>query len=235
MAKRVTSIQAWNGTADCLNCSIRSSVLFSGLTKQDFDHIHEPVEQLSLEPGSVLYKVGDTGRHLYTIRSGLLKLVQYLPDGSQRIVRLTRSTDVLGLEVIVDQYYEHEVVALRTSELCRYPKDAVVQLSQTNPILHKDLMVRWKKALTEADAWITQLSTGSSRKRMANLLLRLPETEDSSKCYLLSREDIGSILSMTLETASRTISEFKRSGLITEISHNYFELNIPALKALVAG
>jgi CRP-like cAMP-binding protein len=50
----------------------------------------------------------------------------------------------------------------------------------------------------------------------------------------LSREDIGSILSMTIETASRTISEFKRIGLIKEISHNHFALDIPALEAVVA-
>ncbi len=209
--------------------------MFSGLTKQDFELLHEPVEQLILEPGNTLYKAGDSGRHLFTVRSGLLKLVQYLPDGTQRIVRLVRGTDVLGLEMLVAQQYEHEVIALRPSELCRYPKEAVIRLSQNNPDLHKDLMARWQKALSEADAWITQLSTGSSKKRMANLLLRLPDEEDSSKCFLLSREDIGSILSMTLETASRTISEFKRLGLIIEIRHNYFKLDIPALKAVVAG
>jgi CRP-like cAMP-binding protein len=231
----VTTIQAWNGSADCLNCSIRDSVLFGGLTEKDFELIHEPIEQLTLESGNALYNEGDAGRHLYTLRSGLLKLVQHLPDGSLRIVRLAQHTDVLGLEMLVGQTYEHEAIALRQSQLCRYPKEAVILLSRTNPKLHQDLMARWQKALSDADSWITQLSTGSSKKRMANLLLRLPEEEGSTRCFLLSREDIGSILSMTLETASRTISEFKRSGLITEISHNHYELDIPALKEVVAG
>lgn len=233
MTKRVTLNQAWDGSADCLHCAIRSAALFSGLTKVDFDSIHEPVEQLSLDAGSVLYKEGDLGRHLFTVRSGLLKLVQYLPDGTQRIVRLARDTDVLGLEMVVSNEYKHEVIALRQSELCRYPKESVVKLSRTNPELHHELMQRWQKALNEADSWITKLSTGSSKKRMANLLLRLPD-EDPTRCVLLSREDIGSILSITLETASRTISDFKRTGLITELSHNHFELDIPALQAVVA-
>ena len=234
MTKRVTLTQAWDGNTDCLNCTIRSSALFSGLTEKDFESIHDPVEQLKLEPGNVLYKVGDPGHHLFTVRSGLIKLVQYLPDGSQRIVRLVRSTDVLGLEMLVGQQYEHEAVILRDSELCRYPKEAVSYLSRQNPVLHKDLMTRWQKALSEADAWITKLSTGSARKRMANLLLLLIEAEGSTECHLLSREDIGSILSMTIETASRTISEFKRTGLIKEINHNHFELDIPGLEAVVA-
>lgn len=235
MPKRITLTQAWNGNADCLHCSIRSSALFSGLTEEDFESLHEPVEQLTLEPGNVLYKIGDTGHHLFTVRSGLLKLVQYLPDGTQRIVRLVHGTDVLGLEMMVGKQYEHEAVVLRTTELCRYPKEEVSRLSRQNPELHKDLMSRWQKALNDADTWITLLSTGSSKKRMANLLLLLNEGQDPSDCFLLSREDIGSILSMTIETSSRTISEFKRLGLIKEISHNHFSLNVPALEAMVAS
>ena len=234
MTKRVTLIQAWEGNADCLNCTIRSSALFNGLTEQDFESIHEPVEQLTLEPGNILYKVGETGHHLFTVRSGLLKLVQYLPDGSQRIVRLVRSTDVLGLEMMVSEQYEHEAIVLRATQLCRYPKEDVNRLSLQNPVLHNDLMTRWQKALSEADVWITKLSTGPARKRVANLLLRLIEAEGASECFLLSREDMGSILSMTVETASRTITEFKRTGLIKEISHNHFELDIPALEAVIA-
>ncbi len=235
MSIRVSFNQAWDGRADCLNCTIRSSALFGGLTEDDFKQMHQPVDQLILQPGDVLYKMNDTGHHLFTVRSGLMKLVQYLPDGTQRIVRLVCSTDVLGLEVLVGERYEHEVVALRETELCRYPVEAVDMLSQRNPVLHKDLMARWQKALTEADAWLTRLSTGSAKKRMANLLLRLCEGECDTACVLFSREDIGSILSMTTETASRTISEFKRQGLNTEIRHNHFNLDVAGLQKLIEG
>ena len=228
----MTLTQAWDGNADCRNCLIRSSALFGGLTEHDFEQMHEPVEQVDMKPGQVLYKVGDVGHHLFTIRSGLIKLVQYLPDGTQRIVRLVRSTDVLGLEIMVGRHYEHEAVVLRASELCRYPKEAVTRISQSNPTLHKDLMTRWQKALTDADAWLTQLSTGSAKKRMANLLLRLLD-DGGSECHLFSREDIGSILSITVETASRTISEFKRLGLITEIRSNHFDLDIAGLNKII--
>ena len=230
----MTLTQAWDGNADCRNCLIRSSALFSGLTERDFEQMHEPVEQVDMKPGQVLYKVGDAGHHLFTVRSGLLKLVQYLPDGTQRIVRLVRSADVLGLEILVGQHYEHEAVVLRASELCRYPKEAVTRISQNNPVLHKDLMTRWQKALTDADAWLTKLSTGSAKKRMANLLLRLLE-DGTTECYLFSREDIGSILSITIETASRTISEFKRLGLMKEIRPNHFNLDIEGLNKVIEG
>lgn len=195
--------------------------------------MHEPVEQLTLNAGSVLYKIGESGHHLFTVRNGLIKLVQYLPDGTNRIVRLAKSTDVLGLEMMVNKQYEHEAIVLHTTELCRYPMELVTRLSQKNPVMHKDLMTQWQKALTNADAWLTRLSTGQAKKRMANLLLLLVDGKTATDCYLLSREDIGSILSITIETASRTISEFKRQGLMKEITNNHFDLDIAALNAII--
>lgn len=233
--KSIVSInQAWSGNADCLHCSIRNSALFNGLTEDDFKQFHKPVDQLTLKQGQVLYNMGDVGAYLFTVRSGLLKLVQSLPDGTQRVVRLLYSTDVLGLEILVGDKYEHDVVALRDTELCRYPVEAVHVLSQSNPVLHKDLMAQWQKALAEADAWLTHLSTGPAKKRMANLLLRLLEGEDTAQCEIFNREDMGSILSLTTETASRAISEFERLGLMKKLSHNHYDLDVEGLQSVIA-
>lgn len=226
--------QAWSGEADCLNCSLRNSALFHGLTEEDFKEFHKPIDQLVLQPGQALYSMGDAGQHLFTVRAGLLKLVQRLPDGTQRIVRLLHSTDVLGLELLAADYYEHDVIALRATSLCRYPVAAVDLLSQRNPVLHHDLMTQWKKALSEADAWLTHLSTGAAKKRMANLLLRLVEREGATTCFLFNREDMGSILSLTTETASRIISDFERGGLIKKLAHNHYDLNISALESVIS-
>jgi len=68
---------------------------------------------------------------------------------------------------------------------------------------------------------------------MANLLLLLIDGKTTTDCYIFSREDIGSILSITIETASRTISEFKRLGLMREISNNHFDLDITGLEAII--
>ncbi|MCK7575019.1 MAG: Crp/Fnr family transcriptional regulator [Chromatiales bacterium] len=232
MTKTVSLREAWSGEANCLDCALRTSVLFSGLQEADFEHIHEPIDQFTLKPGAHLYLAGDTGEHLFTIRSGMLKLVQYLPDGSQRIVRVARSTDVLGLESLLDERYQHDAIALHPTEVCRFPARLVRELSRVNPALHHELMARWQRALTEADAWLTELSTGSARQRVARLLLRLVRDRETSECPLFSREDMGAMLGVTTETASRTIAEFKRQSLLVETAPNLFLLDIPNLRRL---
>jgi CRP/FNR family transcriptional regulator, anaerobic regulatory protein len=233
MVKSVPLREAWSGEADCVNCSIRTSVLFAGLTESDFAQIHDPIDQYNLKPGTSLYRTGDAAEHMFTIRTGVLKLVQYLPDGSQRIVRIARTTDVLGLEAMLEGgCYQHEAIALQPTEVCRLPGRVVRELGYKNPDLHRELISRWQRALNEADAWLTELSTGSARQRIARLLLRLVRDRESSACQLFSREDMGAMLGITTETASRTIAEFKRQSLLVETSPNRFLLDIPNLKRI---
>jgi CRP/FNR family transcriptional regulator len=232
MSDDVTLREAWSGEANCLNCSLRASVLFSGLEESDFARIHDPIDQYHLKPGTPLYRGGDVGAYMFTVRTGALKLVQFLPDGSQRIVRIARPTDVLGLEALLDERYRHDAVALQHTEVCRFPARLVRRLGQETPKLHHELMARWQHALSEADAWLTELSTGSARQRVARLLLRLTNDNNDSECHLFSREDMGAMLGITTETTSRTIAEYKRQSLLVETSPNLFLLDVPNLRRI---
>lgn len=232
--KTVSLKEAWEGEADCVNCAIRASVLFAGLREGDFEQIHKPIDQFTLPPGSVLYRGGDGADFMFTVRTGVVKLVQYLPDGSQRIVRLARATDVLGLESLLEKRYQHDAIVLQPTEVCRLPVDVVKRLGGENPSLYKELMSRWQQALSEADAWLTELSTGSAKQRVARLLLRLVRDQEASECDLFSREDMGSMLGITTETTSRTIAEFKRKSLLVETHPNRFLLDIRNLEYIAA-
>lgn len=231
MNKTVTMEAAWSGEADCKTCALRDSVLFAGLDEKDFEHIHKPIDQMDYRPGTLLYRAGDPATHMFTIRSGLVKLVQYLPDGTQRIVRLLRTSDITGLEGILGENYQHDAIIMQKTEVCALPVEVVKKLSSENAKLHQELMNRWQRALNEADLWITQLSTGSAKQRVARLLLRLVCRDESRQCELFNREDMGAMLGITTETASRTIAEFKRGGMISEITHTNFTIDREKLEA----
>ena len=121
MSNKVSLHEAWSGAADCRQCELRNSALFAGLEESDFETIHDPISQTSLQAGESLYRAGEQGSRLFTLRHGLIKLVRYLPDGTQRIVRLVRSSDVIGLEILLDQPYEHDALAMQPCEICSLP------------------------------------------------------------------------------------------------------------------
>jgi len=232
--KTISTIQAWQGEADCKTCMIRDSVLFAGLNDDDFSHIHQPIDQFAVPAGGTLYHHNDRARYLYTVRHGLVKMVNYLPDGSQRIVRIARSTDVIGLEALVDEQYKHDAVILQDAEFCRLPVDVVKRLATENPDLHHELMKRWQGALNSANDWLVELSTGSARQRIARLLLMMG-SNDEIHCDLMSREDMGSILGLTMETVSRIIAEFKRKGLVAKNDRGYYSCRLEKLDEIARG
>jgi CRP-like cAMP-binding protein len=106
-------------------------------------------------------------------------------------------------------------------------------LGQDNPQLHVELLHRWQRALSEADAWLTELSTGPARERVARLLLRLVREQETPECTLFGREDLGAMLGITTETASRTIAEFKRQGILTDLGGNRTRVDIEKIEGLL--
>lgn len=231
MPKTVDLKVAWTGGADCQACSLREFVLFAGMNELDFEHIHQPIDQYRFKPGEKIYTQGSPGNNMVTVRSGLVKLVQYLPDGAQRIVRLVRATDLTGLEALLGKAYEHDAIALEPTEVCFLPVKLIRELIHDNPRIRDELINRWHQALSEADSWLTELASGTAKHRVARLLLKL-NNNDPHNCALFSREDIGAILGITMETASRTVAQFKRDGIIREEQPNQFKLNIPGLKTV---
>jgi len=232
--KTVSETEAWTGLANCRDCAIRKSVLFAGLDEADFAIIHQPINQYVYASGRQLYNQEDEADAIFTIRSGLVKLSQYLPDGTQRIVRLLHTTDTVGLEAIILDRYEHSAVALQPTEVCRIPVTTIQTLVSHKPLLYHELMARWHRALRDCDRMITQFNTGPARARVARLLLWLAQRDASAQCDLFDREDLAAVLALTTETVSRTMAELKRQGYISEPRANQILCDMPALQRLVS-
>ena len=203
----------WVGRSKCVVCDVRNFVLFAGLSVNELNTILQPIDNLHVPQHSTLYEQGEPAPHLFTVRSGLIKLKIDLPSGSERIVRLLRPGDVAGMETLVGERYHHTAIALQTADVCRIPRKVVIGLDQTNSRVHQALLRRWQNSVDQADHFITALSTGPAEARMARLLITLGCTGDQPET-LPSREDMGALLGITTETASRTMAEFKRRGLI---------------------
>lgn len=219
---------------DCPVCAQRGECLFADALPDDLSRLHGPLEGARFGAGNALYHIGVEGRQLFALKSGLVKLVRFLPDGTQRIVRLLRPGAVAGLEVLLVPAYDHTAVAVRPVEACVLPRDAVERLSRDAPRLHAGLQRRWHAALRQADEWLVELSTGNARQRVARLFLHLGADRPDQPVELFGREDLGAMLGLTMETASRTIAEFKRAGTIEEIAPNLFRVCPEALRALSA-
>ena len=205
---------AWKGTSDCRSCGIRDMVLFADLNEQDFSDMHTPIDDMGFQADAVLYREGQTAQGLFTLRKGTVKLVRATVDGRERIVRVLRPGDVIGLEALVTGRYDSEAVAMVDVSVCRIPLSVIHQLSANSPRLHLRLMQKWQQALKDADDWLAELNFGSARQRVASLALKMRDPEHSQFTAFFARDDMGAMLDLKLETVSREISGLIRDGAL---------------------
>lgn len=218
--------------AHCYSCDVRNNSLCSGMTDEEFNHVSLSIEDFKFAPGSSIFRQGDDGNYIFSIRQGMVKLNRLRQNGDHRIMRILRPCDVAGLEVIVASNYEYDAIAIDTVLVCRIPVKVIQLLDNVSPLLHKKLLERWHQTLVEADEWMAELTSGSARARLAKLLLKMRNPARPELSTLFSRDDIGSMLCMTMETASRTINAFQREGKITSLDAGgrFYQVNSGALE-----
>ncbi len=205
---------AWQGTSDCRSCGIRDMVLFADLNEQDFGEIHTPIDDMVFAADAVLFTEGQQALGVFTLRKGMVKLVRSTADGRERIVRVLRPGDVIGLEALATAHYDTEAVAMVESSVCRIPLSVMHHLSAHSPRLHMRLMQKWQQALKDADDWLAELNFGTARQRVAGLALKMRDSEHPQFTSFFARDDMGAMLDLKLETVSREISALVREGLI---------------------
>ena len=192
-------------------------VLFADLNEQDFAQIHTPIDDLVFQAQAVLYTEGEQALGVFTLRQGMVKLVRSTADGRERIVRVLRPGDVIGLEALATAHYDSEAVAMSEASVCRIPLSVLHHLSAHSPRLHMRLMQKWQQALRDADDWLAELNFGTARQRVAGLALKMRDHEQPRLTSFFARDDMGAMLDLKLETVSREISALVRDGLIRPV------------------
>ncbi len=205
---------AWKGISDCRNCGIRDMVLFADLNEKDFGLIHAPIDDLDLRVGTTLFQEGSAAVGIFTLRSGMIKLVRGTVDGRQRIVRVLRPGVVAGLAALADARYDTDAVALTEVSVCRIPLSVIHELDAQSPRLHKRLMEKWSRSLREADDWLADLNFGTARNRVSNFVLKMRNANDAQIVTIFAREDMGAMMDLKMETVSREVSALVRAHVI---------------------
>jgi CRP-like cAMP-binding protein len=209
--------------------------LFSGLHDGDREELLHHFHLEDRVPRSVIYNEGERGESLYILRSGLVKHVRVSASADERIVRISLPGDALGLSLLAGGAYGTTAVAVASSQLCRIPMAMVQARMLQFPEFGLRVVRESQAQLRDAEAFLTELSTGSAHQRVARLLLFMAEHAGEGNCLLLTREEMGAVLGITTETASRVIAEYRRSGLIDEEADGRMRCKLDALSGIAAG
>ncbi len=220
------------GTSRCEQCAVRRLTIFGVLSLEDLQFIEQEIDDMQYARGQSIYHEGGSGEWIYSIKAGSIKLERRLDYGHYQITQILGRGNVIGLESLIGLPYRHTAFAIDDTRVCRIPKTAIQNLEERVPALRDQWMRRWHAALCETEDWALLLTHGNPSIRLARLLLKLGNPELNDIVVLPKRTDIGIMLGIAMETASRIIAKFERSGLLRHVGPRQYQLKRSALTAL---
>lgn len=207
--------------AACVDCSLRGLCLPLGLDESGMCALEGTIKsRRKLKKGELLYRVGDSFRALYAIRSGSTKTCEIAADGSVQITGFHLPGELLGIDAISTEKHPCDVVALEASEICELPFEKLEALARELPGLQHQLFRIMSREIVEEEAQLLMLGRMKAEERLAVFLINFSKRYQNlghSPTELrlpMSRQDLGDYLGLALETVSRLFSRFQDEGLI---------------------
>jgi CRP/FNR family nitrogen fixation transcriptional regulator len=166
--------------------------------------------------GETIFGEGDELRCSYKIVSGAVRLSRITEDGRRQIVEFRTPGEFVGFEW--DGHYALSAEAVRDVVAVRYMRTRVDRLIEERSDVRESLVALIRNELRSAHEHLITLGCQGAKERVANFLLQLARKARASDGDTLEielgRQDMADYLGLTLETISRTLSEFKRIGAI---------------------
>ena len=182
--------------------------------------------------GEAIYQEGSHSNNIYLILKGVVKCHRIDEDGKELITSLYRADDFLGFTSFLNNMpYQESATAMEGVELAGISKERLKTILEKNHNISLELLELLTNNITEIKAQLLQMAYSSVRKKTAQTLLQFAElmntkSEDPIK---ISRNDLASVAGIATESLIRTLSKFKKEGLIAIEGRN---IRIKELKAL---
>ncbi|MEF2550114.1 helix-turn-helix domain-containing protein [Aurantimonas sp. A2-1-M11] len=182
---------------------------------------------------SEIYADGDDVRFFYKVVSGVVRTCKFLSDGRRQIDGFHAAGEIFGLEMSAEHTLSAEAVT--DCAVIAYRWRGLQGPGSHGEPMAPQVFSYAMRCLERAQHHSLLLGRRGAAQRLAAFLLEMARTEvDNTIVDLaMTRQDIADYLGLTIETVSRTLSQFERDRLIALPSARHVVLrNRTALASL---
>ncbi|MDP8033542.1 FNR family transcription factor [Pasteurella atlantica] len=215
----------------CQNCNISQLCLPFTLNDHELNQLDNIIERKKpIQKSQIIFKSGDPLQSLYAIRSGTIKNYTLSENGEEQITAFHLPGDLIGFDAINTMTHIGFAQALETSMICEIPFDILDDLSSKMPKIRHQIMRLMSNEIRNDQEMILLLSRMNAEEKLAAFLYNLSQRYFargfSAREFRLTmtRGDIGNYLGLTIETISRLLSRFQKSGMIS-VQGKYITIN----------
>ncbi|MCG1035163.1 response regulator [Polaribacter sargassicola] len=169
---------------------------------------------------TIIYEEGNNSNYIYLIISGLIKCHKLDEQGKELTTALYKEDDLFGYTSFTQNLaYQESATAIQDTELVGLSKEALTGVLNKNHKVTLELIELLTEDLAVVKDQLLQMAYSSVTKKTAQTILMFAEKINRSpqEQIKISRNDLASVAGIATETLIRTMSSFKKQGLI-EIS-----------------
>lgn len=176
--------------------------------------------QRQLVRGDVLFMQGDPADKLYAVASGWLREYVLNPDGGHGGSRIVHAGQIVGLEALrggAGAVYGVTVDALRPASVCALPAAGVRSWLRVRPDDALALAIATAEDLAEVRHQMLVNATLPAEDRVLALVRDLVGDQGKGEQWVrlpATREQLGDVLGLTLETVSRMMQRLAGKGIL---------------------
>jgi CRP/FNR family transcriptional regulator, nitrogen oxide reductase regulator len=215
---------------------------FAPLPAEEINRLADRFRQYHFLAGDTIQRAGDPATQLAIVAAGLVKLSRPTVDGQEVIMSILTAGDYFGsLADLGVATYAETATAQTNCCILFVTADEFREVLERYPEVALATLQLVADRLRGAQALIEQLSAYPVERRVASTLLTLAQRigrPDGANILIempLSRRDIADMTGAKVETVSRTMSDFRRAGLI-ESGRRWIAVTDPdRLAELAAG
>lgn len=222
------------------DCSISQLCIPFTLNEHELDQLDNIIERKKpIQKGQTLFKAGDELKSLYAIRSGTIKSYTITEQGDEQITGFHLAGDWWDLTPSAAAITRASRRRWKPRWYVRIPFETLDDLSGKMPNLRQQMMRLMSGEIKGDQDMILLLSKKNAEERLAafiyNLSVVLPNAASPREFRLtMTRGDIGNYLGLTVETISRLLGRFQKSGMLA-VKGKYITIENNDALAQLAG
>lgn len=184
---------------------------------------------------NTIYKEGHNSNFIYLIIKGAVKCYKFDEKGKELTTALYKEDDLFGYTSFMQNIpYRETAAAIKDIKLVGVSKAELKEVLNNNHKITLEVIQLLTDDLTGVKDQLLQMAYSSVQKKTASTILRFAEKINSNPDdpIRISRNDLASVAGIATETLIRTLSDFKKQGLIEMEGRNIKVLDLQTLQEI---
>lgn len=218
----------------CENCELRELFVVN-LDESNMFQVCDGKVEKSYRAGETIIKEGTMIRDFSYLKSGLVKLFRSDQSGKEQIITIARPMDYVSLlSVFSNERYNYSVTALEDSVTCNLSMEIIRTLINNDGTLALNLLGKMSRVADEIILESLEIRKKHLRGRVAYLLIYFSGKVFHAQEFELplTRKEMAEYVGMTTENVIRTLSEFRKDGILKIYGKTIQIVNMESLQAI---